>query len=209
MISRAINKFHSLWLSFTYPFAEFGKDVSIKRSCEIRRSFARYVSIGEKVTIEDNVWINIVDVPRDDANPILVLEDGCVIGRRSIISAKNHIRIGRHVLFGPSVFVNDHNHAFEDVTTPIKFQGTTPGGTVRIEDGGWVGFGAAIVANLGPLVIGQNSVIGANALVTGSVAPFTIVVGNPGRPGRHYDLARQEWLMGGRTLATDLADRLS
>jgi acetyltransferase-like isoleucine patch superfamily enzyme len=209
MIYRAINKSHTIWLSITYPFARFGKGVSIKRSCEMRRSFAKYVSIGERVTIEEKVWINIVDAPRDDVDPILVLEDGCIIGRRSVISAKNHIHIGRHVLFGPSAFVTDHNHAFEDVTTPIRFQGTTPGGTVRIEDGGWIGFGAAIVGNVGSLVIGPNSVIGANALVSGSVPPFTVVVGNPARPARHYDLARQQWLMGGRTLATGFADQVT
>ena len=181
MISRAINKFHSLWLSHTYPFHKIGKGVSI--CCPIRfdRSLAKYISIGNNVLIADDVWINIPEVP-DDTKPVIIFDDGCVIGRNSVISAKNQIHIGRNVLFGPSVLVMDHNHGFEDCTTPIKFQGTTPGGTVRIEEGGWVGFGAAIVCNDGSLVIGQNSVIGANSLVTGSVSPYTVVMGNPGRP---------------------------
>src|ERR1700733_7105398 len=101
MIYRVINKTHSLWLSFTYPFHKIGKGVSISCSCELRRSFAQYVSIGDNVFIEEHVWINIAEVPRED-KPVIVFEDGCVIGRHSVISAKNQIYIGRNVLFGPS-----------------------------------------------------------------------------------------------------------
>jgi acetyltransferase-like isoleucine patch superfamily enzyme len=199
MIGRAANKFHSLWLSHTYPFSRIGKGVSIDRSCEIRRDVAKYISIGKDVIIEKDVWIHIEGIP-SDGKPVVVLDDGCVIGRNSVISAKNHIYVGRHVLFGPSVLVMDHNHEFEDFSTPIKFQGTTPGGTISIEEGAWVGFGGAIVSDAGELAIGRNAVIGANSFVTGSVAPYTVVVGNPGRPIKHFDPVRQAWLIGGRTL---------
>lgn len=204
MINPAFNKLHSLWLSYTYPFHKIGKGVSINSSCELRRSFAKYISIGDNVLIADDVWIHIEEVPRDD-NPVIVLEDGCVIGRRSVISAKNYIHIGRNVIFGPSVLVMDHNHEFKDCATPIKFQGTTPGGTVRIEEGSWMGYGAAIVCNTGSLVIGQNSVIAANSLVTGSVARSTVVLGNPARPVKHFDPSKQEWLIGGRAAKTTVS----
>jgi acetyltransferase-like isoleucine patch superfamily enzyme len=193
MINRAFDKFHSLWLRYTYPFYKIGKGVSISRSCRIDRSLAKYISIGDNVYIAEYAWINIAEVPRD-RNPVIVLEDNCGIGRHNVISAKNHIHIGRNVLFAPSVLITDHNHEFEDWTTPIKFQGTTPGGTVFIEEGAWIGFGAAILGNVGSLVIGQNSVIGANSVVTRSVAPYTIAVGNPGRPVKHFDQSKKEWI---------------
>ena len=185
MTSRAINKLHSSWLSHTYPFHNIGKNVSLCWPLKLDRSLARYISIGENVIIAEGVWINIPEVP-SDSRPRIILDDGCIIGRHSVISAKNQIYIGRNVLFGPSVLVMDHNHEFADWTTPIKFQGTTPGGTVRIEEGGWIGFGAAIVCNEGDLVIGRNSVIGANALVTGSVRSYEVVVGNPGRRVKYF-----------------------
>jgi acetyltransferase-like isoleucine patch superfamily enzyme len=185
MIYRAINKFHSILLSHTYPFRNIGKGVSLCWPLKLNRSLARYISIGNNVVIAEGVWINIPEVP-SDSTPRIILDDGCVIGRHSVISAKNQIHIGRDVIFGPSVLVMDHNHEFADWTTPIKFQGTTPGGVVRIEEGGWIGFGAAIVCNEGTLVIGRNSVIGANALVTGSVPSYEVVVGNPGRRVRYF-----------------------
>jgi acetyltransferase-like isoleucine patch superfamily enzyme len=95
--------------------------------------------------------------------------------------------------------VTDHNHEFADTATPIMSQGTTPGGMVRIEEGSWIGFGAAILGNNGTLVIGQNSVVGANSVVNRSVAPRTVVVGNPARPIRHFDPSERQWLVGDGT----------
>lgn len=195
-LSRAANKIHSLWLARTYPFAAFGKGVWIHRSCDLRRSFAKHIRIGNNVSIGQHVWINIAAIPEGD-DPIIIFDDGCVIGRGSVISAKNCIHIGRNAIFGPSVLLTDHNHAFENVAIPVALQGVTKGGTVSIEEGTWIGFGAAIVCDKGQLVIGRNTVVGANSLITGSVAPYSVYAGNPARAVKHYDPSRQAWMFGG------------
>jgi len=94
----------------------------------------------------------------------------------------------------------DHNHAFEDVNIPIAGQGVTPGGTIRIEEGCWIGFGVAIVCGKGELVIGKNSVIGANAVVTRSIPPNSVATGNPARVVKHFDFSRNEWVLGANAL---------
>jgi acetyltransferase-like isoleucine patch superfamily enzyme len=195
LFSRAANKFHSMWLAKTYPFASIGKGVSIHRSCDLQRYAAKYIRLGDGVLIGHNVWINVAEMP-DHGQPIIILEDGCKVGRGCVISAKNCIHIERNTSFGPCVFVTDHNHAFDDITLPIGVQGVTPGGTVRIGEGSWLGFGAAIVCNEGELVIGRNSVIGANSLASRSVPPYSIVLGNPARTVRHYDTSREQWVLG-------------
>lgn len=53
-----------------------------------------------------------------------------------------------------------------------------------LEDGVDVGAGAVIV---GDIVIGRGSVIGANAVVTRSAPPFSLVLGVPGRIVRRLD----------------------
>ena len=71
----------------------------------------------------------------------IVIGDGCGIGRRSVISAKNQIQIEPNTILGPSVSCyGSRNHAFEDVTVPIGQQAMTPGGRIRIEEGCWIGF---------------------------------------------------------------------
>lgn len=55
---------------------------------------------------------------------------------------------------------------------------------IIIEDNVWIGEGCVILPNV---KIGQNSVIGANTVVTKDVPRNSIVVGNPGRVIRQIE----------------------
>jgi len=197
VLSRLRNKLHSLWLGWTYPFAAIGKKVSIHYSCDLPRSRAPYIKIGRRVTLGQDVWLNIPNVSICNEAAI-VIEDGCGIGRRSVISAKNQIHIMENTILAPSVLVMDHNHNFEDVTVPIARQPMTPGGTIRIEEGCWIGFGAVIMCNRGELVIGRGSVVGANAVVSRSVSPYSVVAGNPAQIVKQYDPEKKIWVHGSK-----------
>ena len=83
-----------------------------------------------------------------------------------MISAKNQIVLEADVLLSPSVLLMDHSHEFGDPELPITKQGLTSGGRILVERNCWLGYGAAIVCNRGELIIGRNSVVGANAVVT-------------------------------------------
>jgi acetyltransferase-like isoleucine patch superfamily enzyme len=195
LISRAATKLNSLWLVATYPFASVGSGLSAHYSSELRRSVAPFISIGNSVIIGRDAWLNIPNDSNSDG-PRLVLGDGCDIGRRCGIAAKNRVHIERNVIFAPSSLVMDHNHAYQSPDVPIKHQGLTDGGTIRIEEGSWIGFGAAVVCSSGELVIGKHSVIGANALVTRSIPPYSVVSGNPGRVVKQLDPATEQWVIG-------------
>jgi acetyltransferase-like isoleucine patch superfamily enzyme len=192
----ALTKIRTAWMGLTYPFAKFGKGVSIHYTCDIRRSAASRIEIGDSVYIAPQTWLNIPE-PCSDALPALVIEDGCKIGRRCMFSAKNLVRLEEDVLLGPSVLITDHNHRFSNLDLPIHAQGLTAGGTVRIERNCWLGHGAVIVCTSGDLVIGRNSVIGANSVLTDSVPPFSVVAGNPAKIIRRYDPALGEWVKEG------------
>lgn len=193
--SRLANKLHSLWLASTYPFASIGRNVSVPCSCDLPRSRARYIKLGDGVILGRDVWLNIPNVSICD-EPAIIIEEGCGLGRRSVISAKNRIHIMRNTILAPSVLIMDHNHAFEDVTVPIARQPMTPGGTIRIEEGCWIGFGAVILCSQGQLVIGRNSVVGANSVVNRSMPPYSVVTGNPARIVKQFDPAKGEWTLG-------------
>jgi acetyltransferase-like isoleucine patch superfamily enzyme len=192
--SRLANKLHSMWLAWTYPFASLGKGVSVHHTCDLLRSRANYIRIGSRVNLGREVWLNIPNVSICDESAIII-EDGCGIGRRSVISAKNQIHIQRNTILSPSVLVMDHNHAFEDAIVPVAHQPMTPGGRIRIEDGCWIGFGAVILCNRGELVIGQGSVVGANSVVTRSVPAYSVVCGNPAKIVKQYDPVRRTWVL--------------
>ena len=93
------------------------------------------------------------------------------------------IVIGNNVLMGPDAVILTGNHKHDDITMPIQAQGieTAP---VIIEDDVWIGTRVIILPGIR---IGKSSIIGAGAVVSKDVPPFSIAVGNPARVVRKRD----------------------
>ena len=101
------NKLRTVWLGQTYPFVLFGKRTWTHYSLHVSRSAARYTSIGEGVGFGRDVLLDVCAAPGKNS-PVLILEDGCGLQRRVVVSARNRIRIMRNAIFGPSVLMIDH-----------------------------------------------------------------------------------------------------
>jgi acetyltransferase-like isoleucine patch superfamily enzyme len=193
IVGTASTWFHTRWLKKTYPFAGFGSGVSIHHSCEIPRWSAPGIHFGDDIYLAQDVWL-VVQPESTAPVPQIVLGNGCKIGRRSSIAAKNSVILGDDVLLSPDVLIRDHNHQFSDATKPILKQGLTEGGRVIIEKNCWLGCSVVVLCDKGELTIGQNSIIGANSVVTRSVPPYCIVAGNPARLVKTYDHKTGTWV---------------
>jgi hypothetical protein len=110
-----------------------------------------------------------------------VIDDNCLIGPRCQITGKNLLHPERGVLVSSSVLIMDHSHAYDDLTRLTQEQVITEGGRIRIGPGSWIGHGAAILCTLGELVLGRHSIVAANALVTSSCPPYSVIIGNPAK----------------------------
>ena len=112
-------------------------------------------SIGNNCTIHSHVWVG----------------DGVMICDNVKIQAFSFIptgvKIGNDVFIGPRVtFTND------------KYPPSLGWSETLVEDGLSIGACAVILPGI---TLGKGAVIGAGAVVTKSVPPYTTVVGNPAR----------------------------
>jgi maltose O-acetyltransferase len=105
---------------------------------------------------------------------------GLRLGRRPHISHRVYIdgihpwliTIGDYVTLGPFVAIITHD------TSLVHYTGTTRIGRVDIGDRVYIGVGAVILPGT---TIGENSVVGAGAVVQGEISPGSLVLGNPGK----------------------------
>lgn len=193
LFTRVVTKLNSFWICGTKHFAHIGRRVSFHWSVSLFN--AHSMDIGDTVTVDKDAWLHAQ--PSDTTTePLLVIGKGCFIARRCHIDAKNSICLGDNVLLSAGVLIQDHGHDFSDLDVPIQHQGLTPGGTIHIGEGSWIGQGAVILCDSGVLELGKNCVVAANAVVTRSAPSHSVLAGNPARVVKQYDITRNEWLVG-------------
>jgi acetyltransferase-like isoleucine patch superfamily enzyme len=118
----------------------------------------------------------------------------CTIGdftllNGALIMAEDRIKIGSHCLVSWNVGIADSDfHPLEPAQRLIDAQALAPffkdrpsrpklrTGPVIISDNVWIGMNATILKGV---IIGENSVVAAGSVVTKSVAPNSVVAGNP------------------------------
>lgn len=168
-------------------YEEYGNHVAIARDVIIKRP--QFACIGNHVTIQGDTHIYIHPEDKDATHCIVRLGNHVHIGINSVISARNRIVMEDYVLCGPRVTILDNTLIYEDAEIPIMFQDVTRGGTVHIELACWIGTNAIILPNV---TIGRHSIIGANAVVTRNIPPFSVTVGAPTKVIKKYDIDKKK-----------------
>ena len=191
-------KCYSLWVCALYPFYAIGRKPSFHFTCDLRNP--ELMEIGNDVIVHKDVWLHAYSGEHHEHGSTVSIGDRCLIGRRSHISGRNSIVIGADVIVSAGVLIQDHGHAYTDVTRTIREQGIVPGGRIRIGQGCWIGQGAAIICPEGELVLGRNCVVAANAVVTKSASDNSVISGNPARVVKQYDPTKGVWVLGSATL---------
>ena len=91
------------------------------------------------------------------------------------------IMIEDKVSIGSGAHFYTNNHKFSDTTKPIYDQGYSPStesDSIILREGSWIGAGVIVLPGV---TIGQNAVVGAGSVVTKSIPPFAVAVGNPAK----------------------------
>lgn len=129
------------------------------------------IYIGDGVALEKSVTIGALEDTR------IYIDERTFIGPHICIAGPGNITIGKNCLIASHTGIFANNHIFDDPTRMIVAQGVTRKGIV-IEDDCWLGHRVTV---LDGVTIGKGSVIGAGAVVTKDIPPYSVAVGIPAR----------------------------
>jgi acetyltransferase-like isoleucine patch superfamily enzyme len=158
-------------------FMEFGPRSIIQMPIVIHGE--RRISIGRDVFIGSSSWLHV-----SGPEARLEIGDGTRMSGHCVLSAMEHVRLGRSVLLGRNVYIADSSHRTVAAGVPIMDQGYDNISPVIIEDNAWLGQHCVILPGVS---VGRGSVVGANSVVRDDVPPRTVVAGAPARVVRHLD----------------------
>ena len=137
----------------------------------------RYIHIGNHVHILNGARIEAVyEYQNQKLSPKLVIGDGTSIGQCCHIIAANELTIGNNCMFSAFIYISDCNHTYipganvNETALEVK--------KTRIGDGCFIGIGARIMPGV---TLGNNCVVGANAVVTHDVPERAVVAGVPAK----------------------------
>lgn len=143
-------------------------------------------STKNDIIINSNVWL--WGTLASQSNGKIIIEENVKIGDNSYIGSVESVIIGKNTVISTNVTIMDNNnHPVNPddrlsychlVQTPYrgwKYSNSKP---INIGQNVWIGTNARI--NKG-VIIGDNSIVAANSVVTKDIPPNSIAAGNPAK----------------------------
>jgi acetyltransferase-like isoleucine patch superfamily enzyme len=148
----------------------------------VRLIGAKYISVGDRFSALGRLRLEAYDnFKGQEFYPRITIGNNVVMNTDCHIACIDSVTIGNFVLFASRIFITDHYHGSidrESLGLPPAERGLYSKGPVVIEDNVWIGEGVSIMPGVR---IGENSIIGANAVVTRSFGPNSVIGGVPAR----------------------------
>ena len=164
------------WVLLRHPHAtiEFGRDVYLGPGFSLFIPSEGSFIVGEGVEFRRDFRAEVSGTGR------------VTIGARSVFTysvlmqCTTTIDIGERCQFGQTTILVDGQHRFRDITRPMLEQGYD-WHPLTIEDDAVITTKCTIMAN-----VGKRAFVGANAVVTNDIPPYTVAVGAPARPIEYF-----------------------
>jgi acetyltransferase-like isoleucine patch superfamily enzyme len=141
-----------------------GRGLQIQIAKRGRVRFGRFVWIGDGTKIRCH-------------EGEVIIGDKTVLGQECTISAYKQVRIGEQCVIADRAMFIDFDHGIVEVEQTIREQGIYKR-DVDVGSNVWIGYGACVLRGV---QVGDNAVIGTNAVVTADVPANAVVGGIPAK----------------------------
>lgn len=170
-----------LWLRCLLPlYIKKGKNSLIYRS--VRKDLVPFkkFTLGRYSIVEDYGVLN-------NAVGDITIGEYSFVGMHNTIIGP--VEIGSDVITAQGVVITGLNHNYSEISRPIRKQGITVS-EVIIHNKVWIGANVVILPGV---VLGEHVIVGAGSVVTQSVPPYSVVVGNPAKIIKQYNFDNKRW----------------
>lgn len=146
----------------------FGDNVTLPRAFTIKFYRGGTLRVGNAVTMQGRITIG--------GGSVVAIGSNTHINRPCVMVAAE----GANIAIGADCLLSDATLRTCDMHSVIDASGArvNPSGSIVLEDRVWLGEHSYVGKGI---VIGHDSVVGANAVVVKSVRPHTVVAGNPAK----------------------------
>jgi acetyltransferase-like isoleucine patch superfamily enzyme len=142
------------------------------------------ISLGNKVRIYPMCRMEV-----HGKKSKIVIKDNVSIAQGFHIISGGSLIIESGVLIAPNVFVNNMDNDYSEIGVPVFSQKQMVKKT-HIGENCFIGIGACIQAGT---ILGKQCVVGAGAVVKGIFPNYCVIVGNPARIIKRFDLISKKW----------------
>ena len=166
--------------SIILPGVCIGNDVIIAAGSVVTASVSDNCVVGgnpAKKIMDLSVYIERIDkIDHARFSRSLSIGDYSGIGKDTYVPSD--VTIGKYCMLGPEIVFYTNNHNTDRIDIPMCQQGFKSPRPIVIEDDCWIGRRVIILPGV---TIGRGSIIGAGAVVSKSIPPYSVAVGNPAR----------------------------
>ena len=160
-----------------------------------RINFPTWIKGHQSIYVGRNVHIwrfsRLTAINPQSGEHRITISDDCIIHPSVHLSAVSSIHIGHSVLIAANCYITDHDHTWQNTDTPAIHNNHLVAEETRIGECVWLGEKVVVLKGV---TIGKNSVIGSGSVVTKSIPPFSVAVGNPARVIKSFDSETGSWV---------------
>lgn len=180
---RLTSAWRKRWQVFRNPNAtiRFGANVFAGPGFKVQAPWGGTLFVGDNVEFRRNTLFELWG-----PETRVTVGSGCYFTYDVIIACATTITIGERVGLAQGTFVSDGSHRFRDLSKPFLEQGFNYR-SVKIGNDAQIHSKVTIIND-----IGERAIIGANAVITKPIPPYTVAGGVPAKVLDYYGPPGQE-----------------
>lgn len=135
---------------------------------------------GSRLTIGENVFIDaFVAIKFVGGTADITIGEESYLNAGCVVYSGNGVTLGKYVMVASNCTFAPTNHEFARRDVPMIRQRFKPSrGGILVEDDVWIGANCVLTDGA---ILRRGCIVGANSVVTGELAPFSINLGSPAR----------------------------